>query len=171
MTTWRAHELIPPGAALPAASSPVGAQPARRCGRRALRPRLHRPALRLRPRPRHLPRLLPCRRLEGTYGWIRSDSNTNTSSSAGPVPSFSRIASAFLFMYTQEPWLISMIFFHAILLLVTIISRRNAIFRLVLSALICYHSFPFYIPIARCIISTKRAHSPVLTCPCKCIII
>ncbi|RCV29324.1 hypothetical protein SETIT_6G003800v2 [Setaria italica] len=35
----------------------------------------------------------------------------------------------------KEPWLISMLTFHAILLLVTIISRRNVNFQLILSAL------------------------------------
>ncbi|KAF0899586.1 hypothetical protein E2562_020778 [Oryza meyeriana var. granulata] len=35
----------------------------------------------------------------------------------------------------KEPWLISMLIFHAILLLVTIISRRNVNFQLILSAL------------------------------------
>ncbi|KQJ94779.1 transmembrane protein 18 [Brachypodium distachyon] len=35
----------------------------------------------------------------------------------------------------KEPWLIGMISFHAILLLVTIISRRNINFQLILSAL------------------------------------
>jgi len=39
------------------------------------------------------------------------------------------------FPSSQEPWLISMLTFHAILLLVTIISRRNINFQLILSAL------------------------------------
>jgi len=39
------------------------------------------------------------------------------------------------FSSSQEPWLISMLTFHAILLLVTIISRRNINFQLILSAL------------------------------------
>ena len=45
------------------------------------------------------------------------------------------------FSSSQEPWLISMLTFHAILLLVTIISRRNINFQLILSALTCEFHF------------------------------
>jgi len=47
----------------------------------------------------------------------------------------------YLLLCLQEPWLISILTFHAILLLVTIISRRNVNFQLILSALTCEYHF------------------------------